>query len=96
MYDIILSHTIRGLSMSKDSTRISFVTPARKRKRLDNIAEAFGKNLSAVINEALDQYIDLHEWQMSHIRKGVKAARRGDFAAEVEVKAFFDKYSQPS
>ena len=82
--------------MPKGSTRISFVTPSGKRKRLGHIAEAFGKNLSAVINEALDQYIDLHEWQMSHIRKGVKAARRGEFVTEAEVKAFFDKYSQPS
>lgn len=82
--------------MPKGSTRISFVTPSGKRKRLGHIAEAFGKNLSAVINEALDQYIDLHEWQISHIRKGVKAARRGEFVTEAEVKAFFDKYSQPS
>ena len=82
--------------MPKGSTRISFVTPSGKRKRLGHIAEAFGKNLSAVINEALDQYIDLHEWQMSHILKGVKAARRGEFVTEAEVKAFFDKYSQPS
>ena len=82
--------------MPKGSTRISFITPAGKRKRLGHIAEAFGKNLSAVINEALDQYIELHEWQLAHIRKGVKAARSGDFAAEAEVKAFFDKYGQPS
>ena len=82
--------------MPKGSTRISFVTPEVKRKRLDHIAEAFGKNLSAVINEALDQYIELHQWQISHIRKGVKASRRGDLATEAEVKAFFDKYGQPS
>ena len=82
--------------MPKGSTRISFITLAGKRKRLDRIAKAFGKNLSAVINEAVDQYIDLHEWQMSHIRKGVKAARRGDFATEAEVKAFFDRYGSPS
>ncbi|MCI0455016.1 MAG: CopG family transcriptional regulator [Candidatus Dadabacteria bacterium] len=82
--------------MSKGSTRISFIAPAGKRKRLDNIAEAFGKKLSVVINEALDQYIDLHEWQLSHIRKGVKAAHRGDFATEAQVKAFFDKYGQAS
>ena len=82
--------------MSKTSTRISFVTQADKRERLDHIAEVFGKKLSVVINEALDQYIDLHEWQLTHIRKAVKAARRGDFATEAEVKAFFDKYGRPS
>ena len=82
--------------MSKDSTRISFVTQTGKRKRLNHIAEAFGKNLSSVINEALDQYIELHEWQLAHIEKGVKAAHRGEFATEEEVKAFFDKYGQTS
>jgi len=82
--------------MSKTSTRISFVTAANKRERLDHIAEVFGKKLSVVINEALDQYIDLHEWQLAHIQKGVKAARRRDFATDTEVKAFFNKYDQPS
>jgi len=82
--------------MPKDSTRISFVTETGKRKRLNHIAEAFGKNLSAVINEALDQYIELHEWQLAHIEKGVKAARRGEFATEEEVKAFFNKYGETS
>ena len=82
--------------MSKTSTRISFVTQTDKRERLDHIAEAFGKKLSAVINEALDQYIDLYEWQLAHIEKGVKAARREDFATDAEAKAFFDKYGQSS
>lgn len=81
--------------MSKASTRISFVTPRDKRERLDHIAEVFGKKLSAVINEAIDQYIDLHEWQLAHIQKGVEAARREDFATDAEVKGFFDKYGQP-
>jgi predicted transcriptional regulator len=83
-----------GSLMPKDSTRISFVTQTEKRKRLNHIADACGKNLSAVINEALDQYIELHEWQMAYIEKGVKAARCSEFATEEEVKAFFDKYGQ--
>jgi hypothetical protein len=30
--------------------------------------------------------------QLVHIKKGLSAARRGDFATDAEVKAFFDKY----
>ena len=82
--------------MPKESTRVSFITLADKRKRLDDIAGTFGKNLSAVINEALDQYIDLHEWQLAHIKRGVEAARQKDFATDDEVKTFFDKYSKSS
>ncbi len=79
-----------------DSSRISFVTEARKRAQLDAIAGAFGKNLSAVINEAIDQYIDLHQWQLRHIQEGVEEARRGDFASDEDVETFFDRYGQPS
>lgn len=76
-----------------ESSRITFVTDVGKRARLDQIAGAFGKNLSAVINEALDQYIDLHEWQLRHIRQGVEEAKEGHFATDNEVEAFFSQYS---
>ena len=77
-----------------DSSRISFVTGASKRAQLDAIAGAFGKNLSAVINEALDHYIDLHEWQLKHIQEGVEQARRSDFASDDEVEAFFERHGE--
>ena len=82
--------------MSKTSARISFVTPLGKRKKLDQIADAFGRNLSAVINEAIDHYIELHEWQLEHIQKGVESARNGEFASEKEEKDFFGQYGSPS
>jgi predicted transcriptional regulator len=79
-----------------DTSRVSFVIEANKRARLDQIAAMFGTNLSAVINEALDQYIDLHAWQLKHIQDGVAEAKRGDFATDAEVDAFFSDYGQPS
>ncbi|MDH3600429.1 MAG: CopG family transcriptional regulator [Candidatus Tectomicrobia bacterium] len=82
--------------MATSSARISFVTEASKRARLDAIAEVCGKNLSAVINEALDQYIELYEWQLQHIRQGVEEAKRGEFATDSEVDAFFNQYGQSS
>jgi predicted transcriptional regulator len=82
--------------MSKTSARISFVTPKGTRKKLDQIADAFDTNLSSVINNALDQYIDLHEWQLAHIGKGVEAAKRGDFASDKQAADFFKKYGKPA
>jgi predicted transcriptional regulator len=38
----------------------------------------------------------LDKYHIEHIQRGVEAARRGEFATEAEVKAFFDKYSEPS
>jgi predicted transcriptional regulator len=82
--------------MENASARISFVTAKGKRKKLDQIAGAFDKNLSSVINDALDHYIDLHEWQLTHIEKGVEAAKKGDFAPTKEADKFFKKYGKPS
>ena len=81
--------------MSKTSARISFVTPADKREKLDKIAEAFGINLSAILNQAIDHYIELHEWQLAHIQKGVVSAQKGQFASAKEEEEFFRKYGQP-
>lgn len=82
--------------MANASARISFVTAKGKRKKLDRIAGAFDTNLSSVINDALDQYIDLHEWQLAHIQKGIEEARKGDFASDKEADKFFKKYGQTS
>lgn len=38
----------------------------------------------------------LDKYHKEHIQKGVEAARRGEFATDTEVKAFFDKYGEPS
>lgn len=78
--------------MAEKSTRISFVTKPTKRRTLNQIADVYGKNLSAVINEALDRYIDVHEWQVKHIQEGLDAADRGEFATDAETEEFFKKY----
>ncbi len=78
--------------MAESSARISFETSKCKRKRLDQIADVLGIYLSALINEALDQYLELYEWQLDHIQKGVEAARKGDFASEKEWTDFFEKH----
>lgn len=78
---------------SDSSSRITFITKMNKRQTLDKIADGYGKNLSSIINEAIDHYIELHEWQLKHIQKGVDQAKRGEFAKEKEVEAFFRKHN---
>jgi len=45
---------------------------------LDRIARAYGKNVSAVINEAIESYIDLHESEAG----SAAASEHGDFATD--------------
>ena len=68
--------------MVQKTMRISFITDPEKRASLDKIAVAYGKNLSTVINEAIDVYIEQHDWQVSHTQEKTEAAKSGDYATD--------------
>jgi predicted transcriptional regulator len=57
----------------------------RTRKELDGIAAALERDRSYVVNEALKAYIGVHQWQIDHIRQGLREADAGKFASETEV-----------
>lgn len=58
----------------------------RTKRQLDGIAAALERDRSYVVNEALNAYIDVHQWQINHIRQGLREANAGKFASEDEVK----------
>ncbi len=64
--------------MANESTKISFVTTPDRRKSLDRIARAYGKNVGAVINEAIDSYLDSHEPEIN----SAAATEHADFATD--------------
>jgi predicted transcriptional regulator len=56
------------------------------RKALDGIAAALDRDRSYVVNQALKAYVDVHQWQIDHIRQGVREANAGKFASDADVK----------
>lgn len=61
------------------------------RKRLDALAVAMERSRAAIAAEAVKQYIDLHEWQIAAIRKGVEQADRGEFIDHAKLKSKWEK-----
>jgi RHH-type rel operon transcriptional repressor/antitoxin RelB len=55
------------------------------RKALDGIAASLDRDRTYVVNQALEAYIDVNQWQIDHIRQGLREANAGKFAAEAEV-----------
>ncbi len=55
------------------------------RKALDGIAAALDRDRTYVVHQALEAYIDVHQWQIDHIRQGLREANAGKFASEAEV-----------
>jgi predicted transcriptional regulator len=61
--------------MSKET--ISFRIPTEKRTAVDQLAAALDRDRSAIINEAIDAYLELHHWQIEHIRRALAEADSG-------------------
>lgn len=64
---------------------VSFRAEASKIGSLDAIAAALDRDRSYVLNEAISAYLELYQWQMEHIKEGLKQADAGEFATGAEV-----------
>lgn len=71
---------------------ITFRVDARKKKSLDAIAAGMVRDRSYVLNEAIDNYLDVYEWQVAHVKEGVRQAKAGKFASDAEVAAAFARW----
>ena len=76
-----------GITMSKEN--ITFRLDSGKRAALDEIAAGVDRDRSYLINEAITLYLEMHQWQIEEIHRGIAEADAGDFATEEEVSAVF-------
>jgi len=65
---------------------ISFRIPTDTVESLDELAESMDRDRSHVLNEAVENYLRLNEHHIKLIRKGLRAAERGDFVPDAEMK----------
>ena len=71
---------------------VSFRIGESKKNKIDQLAGLQDRDRSYIINEALDTYLDLMDWQLEHIEEGVRQADAEIFAGEAEVAAAFAKW----
>jgi predicted transcriptional regulator len=73
-----------SITMAKST--ITVRVENRKRQALDTLAHAMDRDRSYILNQAIETYLDLHTWQIAHIREGLRQAQSGRFASDSEVK----------
>lgn len=71
--------------MAAPEKTISFRARSEKIDALDELAAAQDRPRSYLINEAISNYIELHAYQDSLVRKGMEAARKGQVVNHEEV-----------
>ncbi len=73
---------------------ITFSLDAEKRKAIDEIASLLERDRSDILNDAIDAYLQVQQWQLEHIKEGLRQADAGEFATEEEVAAVFARWRQ--
>ncbi len=64
---------------------------ADTRKRLDQLAKTTDRSRSALAAEAIRQFLEINEWQIAAIRKGVQQADARQFIDHAKLKKKWEK-----
>jgi RHH-type transcriptional regulator, rel operon repressor / antitoxin RelB len=56
---------------------ISFRLDTEKVEALDDLAKALDRDRTYLLNEAVEAYLDVQQWQLEHIRAGIRQADGG-------------------
>jgi predicted transcriptional regulator len=83
----IVENNLSQTVMSKEN--ITFRIESDKKLALEAIAKGINRDRSHVLNEAIDAYLEMHQWQIEEIHKGIAEADAGEFASDEEVMATF-------
>ncbi len=71
---------------------VSFRIDKTRKAELDAIAHAMERDRSYVLNRAVEDFIEINNWQIERIKEGIAAADAGDFASDEEVAAAHAKW----
>jgi RHH-type transcriptional regulator, rel operon repressor / antitoxin RelB len=65
---------------------------AGAKKRLEKLAKNTGRSRSFLAAEAINEYLDVNEWQVAGIKRAIEAADRGDLIPHDQVKAWVESW----
>ena len=72
--------------MATPSSLISVRVPTDVAHRLEKLSQSVDRSKSYLAAEAIEEYLDLHEWQVQAIQDGLQEIDQGDVVNFVDVK----------
>ena len=70
---------------------VSFRTDSRKVEALDELASVYDRDRSYLLNEAVDNYLDLQQYHIELIEKGIRQADAGEVVDHRDVEKIVAK-----
>jgi RHH-type transcriptional regulator, rel operon repressor / antitoxin RelB len=74
------------------STTVSVRIDPAVKKRLEKLAKSTGRSRSFLAAEAINEYLDLNEWQVAGIEKAVASLDRGEGVSHERVKEWVSSW----
>ena len=75
------------------STTVSVRIDQASKKRLEKLAKSTGRSRSFLAAEAINDYLDLNEWQVAGIQKAVASLDRGEGVPNERVKEWVSSWN---
>ena len=70
---------------------ISLRIENKKIEKLDHLSKITKRDRSFHINEAIDHYLEVQEWQLRHIKDAISEVNNGEFATSEDLKKVLDR-----
>jgi RHH-type rel operon transcriptional repressor/antitoxin RelB len=74
------------------STTFTVRVEPQVKKRLEKLAKSTGRSRSFLAAEALNEYLDVNEWQVAGVRRAMTSLDRGDGVPHQEVKDWVNSW----
>jgi predicted transcriptional regulator len=76
--------------MIMPSSTFTVRVDADAKDRLERLARETGRSRSFLAAEAINEYLDVNEWQVAGINEAIAAADRGELIPHERVKSWID------
>jgi predicted transcriptional regulator len=76
------------------STTFTVRVGAEVKKRLEKLARSTGRTRSCLAAEALNEYLDVNEWQVAGVKRAIASLDRGEGVPHKEVKDWVNSWGR--
>jgi len=74
------------------STTFTVRVEPEVKKRLEKLARSTGRTRSFLAAEALNEYLDVNEWQVAGVKRAIAALDRGEGVPHKEIKDWVNSW----
>ena len=76
------------------STTFTVRVEPEVKKRLEKLAKSTGRTRSFLAAEALNEYLDVNEWQVAGVKRAIASLDRGEGVSHQEVKNWVNSWGR--